>query len=409
MRSATCWNSRRRNAETTDVLALELQTSKCGTQNPLDAGSALRWSSGRAELRRTALQFIATVLRVLLPWAAILWIYRALQSQQRLERELTEERIDHLELQLRNERARREQAELMARQIAQASGSEPSGLAASAPSPTPNRPATPPSALRAPSAPPTPPQPAAAPPPPPAPTPPAATQPAAPPAAPEPAPAAAAMPSEPPPAADAAPAIPADRSAASHLDEGNAYFGAGNYDAAVNQYARAIDLDANSAAAYYNRANALVRLDRTEEAANDYERAIELAPDDPDIYVNRGLLRLFGRDFDTAEGDFRHALRLRPDDGAAHTNLGLTLLYEDRAQEALDSFQSAVRLEPDQPGAHYGLASAAAKLGQADDAVAALRQATQLNPRYAEAARTDDHFDGLRGNQAFESLVGAGS
>ena len=119
-------------------------------------------------------------------------------------------------------------------------------------------------------------------------------------------------------------------------------------------------------------------------------------------------MRLFGRDFDTAEGDFRHALRLRPDDGAAHTNLGLTLLYEDRAQEALDSFQAAVRLEPDQPGAHYGLASAAAKLGQADNAVAALRQATSLNPRYAEAARTDDHFDSLRGNQDFESLVNPG-
>ena len=79
------------------------------------------------------MQFIALVLRVLLPWAAIIWIYRALQSQQRLERELTEERIDHLELQLRNERARREQAELMARQIAQAGGSDMAGAAMAAP------------------------------------------------------------------------------------------------------------------------------------------------------------------------------------------------------------------------------------------------------------------------------------
>ncbi|MCY3568391.1 MAG: hypothetical protein OXH38_07160, partial [Chloroflexi bacterium] len=117
------------------------------------------------------MQIIATVLRVLLPWAAILWIYRALQSQQRLERELTEERIDHLELQLRNERARREQAELMARQIAQAGGSEPSAVAAVAPTPAASPPAAPAATLRAPSAPPTPPQPAAAPPPPPAPTP----------------------------------------------------------------------------------------------------------------------------------------------------------------------------------------------------------------------------------------------
>ena len=138
------------------------------------------------------MQFIALVLRVLLPWAAIIWIYRALQSQQRLERELTEERIDHLELQLRNERARREQAELMARQIAQASGSDSAGpvMAPAPPAPPPSRPAPPPPApARAPEPPPAPPQPAAVPPPPPAPpappapTPPAAAQPAAPPPA----------------------------------------------------------------------------------------------------------------------------------------------------------------------------------------------------------------------------------
>jgi len=157
-----------------------------------------------------------------------------------------------------------------------------------------------------------------------------------------------------------------------------------------------------------NRANALVRLDRSEDAAADYERAIELAPDDPDIYVNRGLLRLFGRDFDSAEQDFRHALNLRPDDGAAHTNLGLTLLYEERPQEALDSFTTAVALEPGQPGAHYGMASAAAALGQSDAAVSALQQATSLNPRYAEAARTDDHFESLRTNPRFQALVGDG-
>ena len=66
-------------------------------------------------------------------------------------------------------------------------------------------------------------------------------------------------------------------------------------------------------------------------------------------------------------------------------------------------------LEPGQPGAHYGLASAAATLGQAEAAVGALRQATSLNPRYAEAARTDDHFESLRSNPGFQSVVGDGN
>ena len=69
------------------------------------------------------MQFLTFLLRVA-PWLAGLWIYRALQQQQQLERDLSQERLDHLQMQLTAERARREQAELMVREAMQAPGGE---------------------------------------------------------------------------------------------------------------------------------------------------------------------------------------------------------------------------------------------------------------------------------------------
>ena len=65
------------------------------------------------------MQILTFLLRIA-PWLAGLWLYRTLQQQQQLERDLTQERLDHLQLQLTSERARREQAELMAREAVQA-------------------------------------------------------------------------------------------------------------------------------------------------------------------------------------------------------------------------------------------------------------------------------------------------
>ena len=86
------------------------------------------------------MQFLTFLLRVA-PWLAGLWIYRALQQQQQLERDLSQERLDHLQMQLTAERARREQAELMVREAMQAPGGELAAASTTAVSEPPPAPA----------------------------------------------------------------------------------------------------------------------------------------------------------------------------------------------------------------------------------------------------------------------------
>ncbi len=69
-----------------------------------------------------------------------------------------------------------------------------------------------------------------------------------------------------------------------------------NYDEAIADLDRAIELEPGFAYTYYNRANLLVMSDRLPEAFDDYTRAIELNPHFAEAYYNRGLVQIYLRD-----------------------------------------------------------------------------------------------------------------
>ena len=62
----------------------------------------------------------------------------------------------------------------------------------------------------------------------------------------------------------------------------------GNYDEALKDYDKAIELDPNYTFAYNNRGLAFYKLDKFEEALKDYDKAIELDPSYTFVYNNRG-------------------------------------------------------------------------------------------------------------------------
>lgn len=69
-----------------------------------------------------------------------------------------------------------------------------------------------------------------------------------------------------------------------------------NYDEAIADIDRAIELYPNFAEAYYNRANLMAISGKLPEAYDDYTRAIELEPNLGEAYYNRGLVQIFMKD-----------------------------------------------------------------------------------------------------------------
>ena len=195
------------------------------------------------------------------------------------------------------------------------------------------------------------------------------------------------------------------RSADAYLDEGNVYFGVGQYALAIDRYSQAIEADPDLVAAYYNRANANSRAAHYEDALADYDRALELAPDDSDALNNRGMLHLYREDYAKAEADFDAALAVEPGDTTIVVNRGLARLNLGQAAAALADFEHAAKLDPDDAAAEYGAAQASAALAKREDALRHVARAIDLDEQYVREAASDPRLELLQGDEAFLKLL----
>jgi tetratricopeptide (TPR) repeat protein len=138
-------------------------------------------------------------------------------------------------------------------------------------------------------------------------------------------------------------------------NRGVAYSELGDYDRAIADYGQALTLlpgdrtaIKNLRIAHIRRAAAAARLGEQEPALLDYARAIELEPDHPLAYMRRGQLRLDRGDTEGAVADLTRARELDPDNGDI-----ATLLAD--AQGAVPAGRPAVGTPPALPAADYSI------------------------------------------------------
>jgi len=107
-----------------------------------------------------------------------------------------------------------------------------------------------------------------------------------------------------------------------HVQRGDAYFIAGNFEQALTSYNAAIDLNANSAAAFNNRALILAaapseQLRNAPQALADAQRANALTPGQPAYIDCLAVAYAANADFERAEEEERRAIDLLPEGNQA--------------------------------------------------------------------------------------------
>jgi tetratricopeptide (TPR) repeat protein len=105
------------------------------------------------------------------------------------------------------------------------------------------------------------------------------------------------------------------------LRRGNGHFDKGEFEAAVADYTKAIELKSDYAEAYYNRGNAYDNKGDKDRAIADYNRAIEIKSDFAEAYSHRGYAYADKGDKDRAIADFRESLKLFTDPDKAEVAL----------------------------------------------------------------------------------------
>jgi Tfp pilus assembly protein PilF len=117
-------------------------------------------------------------------------------------------------------------------------------------------------------------------------------------------------------------------------------------------------------------------------AIAEYRKVVELKPDLPQAYNNLGVAFKRKGDLAAAADNFDKALERKPDFSAALNNRGWTFAEQDRWSEARRDFEQALKINPQDDGALYGLSQALREVRDYAGAQDVLGQLISRSPNF---------------------------
>ena len=135
-----------------------------------------------------------------------------------------------------------------------------------------------------------------------------------------------------------------DNSAAAYVSRGNARYKLKDYQGAISNYNKALEIDPNYAKAYLNRGVARSNLKDYQGAISDYDKALKIDPNYADAYYNRGNARRDLKDYQGAISDYNKALKIDPNYADAYVNRGSALYMVGDKRKARGDWETAAQL-----------------------------------------------------------------
>ena len=164
---------------------------------------------------------------------------------------------------------------------------------------------------------------------------------------------------------------------------GTVYGEKGEYDRAIEDFDTAIELKPDFAKAYSNRGLAYQGKGAYDRAVEDCSKAIELDPNNAAAYNNRGLAYQGKREYDRTIEDLNKAIKLDPENAIVYTNRGLAYSGKGEHDRALEDLNKAIELKPDFAKAYSNRGLAYSGKGEHARAIEDLNKAIELQPAFA--------------------------
>jgi len=164
----------------------------------------------------------------------------------------------------------------------------------------------------------------------------------------------------------------------------------GEFDEAIRQYDKAIEIDPSRPEFYNNRGLANKKKGNLGRATADFNQAITVNPGYTDAYYNRGLVYINQGNFDEAVSDYSKVIAINPRDADAYYNRGLAYDNRFKLEEAASDYEKAVEIDTEYADAYVKLGSAYQNLGRADEARENLNKALELYKNQDRQADADN-------------------
>lgn len=182
-----------------------------------------------------------------------------------------------------------------------------------------------------------------------------------------------------------------------HYNLGVVYHNLGQYEKAVGEFLRVLELYPGHIDARYTLGMSYDEIGDLDNAAEEYRKTIKLRPGHAEAHGRLGFVHYRKGQFDEAVEAYENATRINPNHAGSHNNLGLAYYKQGRLDEAVREYGVAVRLNPGGVNAHYNLGLAYSKKGSADLARAEFQTVLKLNPAHPHARKNLDALAGESG------------
>jgi tetratricopeptide (TPR) repeat protein len=179
---------------------------------------------------------------------------------------------------------------------------------------------------------------------------------------------------------------------------GLAHDALGNYDGAIADFDKALELDPQRAAIYASRGNAYKAKNDYERALASFDRAIQLEPDRKRAYLDRGRIFSSKKDWDNAIADYDMAIQIDPDWAIAYLLRASDYYVKGDSARALADYDKAIQLDPQSADAYSLRGMVYAMKGDLERALPDLDKAIQLNPKDTTAYIGRAHAYYQKGN-----------
>ena len=167
-----------------------------------------------------------------------------------------------------------------------------------------------------------------------------------------------------------------------HVAEGLKALDAGNSDAAVESFTRAIAADPADYSAHFNLALAFSMSNKDAQAIPEYKKTLELRPGLYEAQLNLSISLLNTNDPAAAIPLLKQAVEQKPKEFRPAYYLGDALLATKQFADAEAAYEKAAEMDAASAGAELGLGQALARQGRRSEAEPHYRKAANLDHSY---------------------------
>ncbi len=164
-----------------------------------------------------------------------------------------------------------------------------------------------------------------------------------------------------------------------------AYYMAGQYEKAISDYDKYIQIINNNPDVYCDRGISLYHINKYDDAIKAFDQAIQLDPKHLRSYHFRGLSYFNLKNYDETIKDFNSAIQLKPDYPLGYYTRGLSYYYLGKYEEAIKDYTIAIKCDPKYTEAYSNRGLAYFNLRKYREAINDYDTAIQYNPQYANA------------------------